>query len=275
MGGRPSRADIGASRGPAPVISRDSAVPLHAQFRQYLIELIERGELAPGAQVPRERELAEGFNVSLAPVRQAILDLAKEGYVYRVRGKGTFVRAAKVEERIAILGSFTEAMRAKGLAARLQVLDQELASPPPAIARQLRTRGRVVRIRRRAVVDDQPMAMLEAFLPARRFPGLGSADLEDRSLYAHLAGRYGTVLARAESVIEVGRCDPETALLLALPAGSPLLLVDGVTFDDHDEPVEFSHVLYRADRFRFRLDSVRRSEGVIHLIDAGGGEDTG
>jgi hypothetical protein len=39
--------------------------------------------------------------------------------------------------------------------------------------------------------------------------------------------------------------------------------------------VEFSHVLYRADRFRFRLDSVRRSEGVVHLIDAERGEDTG
>ena len=147
MGGRPTRADVGASRGPAPLISRDSAVPLHAQFRLYLIDLIERGELAPGAQVPRERELAERFDVSLAPVRQAILDLAKEGYVYRVRGKGTFVRAAKVEEKIAILGSFTEAMRAKGLAARLQVLRPGPRLRPRAIARQLRTRGRVVRIR--------------------------------------------------------------------------------------------------------------------------------
>jgi DNA-binding GntR family transcriptional regulator len=258
-----------------PVISRDAAVPLHAQFREYLIELIERGDLAPGTQVPRERELAERFNVSLAPVRQAILDLARDGYVYRVRGKGTFVRSPKVEEKIAILGSFTEAMRAKGLAARLQVLHQEIASPSDAVRRQLRTRGRVVRIQRRAVVDDQPMALLEAFLPARRFPGLGSAELEDRSLYAHLADRYGTVVARAESVIEVGRCDPETASLLALPAGSPVLLVDGVTFDDHDNPVEFSHVLYRADRFRFRLDSFRRSERVIHLIDGDRVEDTG
>jgi GntR family transcriptional regulator len=250
-----------------PVISRDAAVPLHAQFREYLIELIQRGDLAPGTQVPRERELAERFNVSLAPVRQAILDLAKEGYVYRVRGRGTFVRSPKVEEKIAILGSFTEAMRAKGLAARLQVLYQKVAPSSHEIGRQLRTRGRVVRIQRRAVVDDQPMALLEAFLPARRFPGLESADLEDRSLYAHLVDRYGTVLARAESVIEVGRCDPETAGLLALPAGSPVLLVDGVTFDDHDDPVEFSHVMYRADRFRFRLESFRRSERVIHLID--------
>jgi DNA-binding GntR family transcriptional regulator len=274
MAGGISRAN-GVHRGHGPLISRDAAVPLHAQFREYLIDLIERGDLAPGAQVPRERELAECFNVSLAPVRQAILDLAKEGYVYRVRGKGTFVRAAKVEEKIAILGSFTEAMRARGLAARLQVLHQEVVPPSEAIARQLRTRGRVVRIQRRAVVDGQPIALLEAFLPARRFPGLGSAELEDRSLYAHLADSYGTVLARAESLIEVGRCDPETAGLLALPAGSPVLLVDGVTFDGRDDPVEFSHVLYRADRFRFRLDSVRRSERVIHLIDAERGEDTG
>ena len=89
---------------PDPMINRESPVPLHTQFRQYLVALIERGELDPGAQVPRERELAERHGVSLAPVRQAILDLVKEGYFYRVRGKGTFVREAKVEEKISILG---------------------------------------------------------------------------------------------------------------------------------------------------------------------------
>jgi len=251
------------------MINRESPVPLHTQFRQYLVALIERGELDPGAQVPRERELAERHGVSLAPVRQAILDLVKEGYFYRVRGKGTFVREAKVEEKISILGSFTESMRAKGLNARVQVLRLETTTPTPEIARQLRSHGKVVRLQRRAMVDDQPVALLEAFLPISRFPGLDLAGLEGRSLYAHLAEQYGARVARAESVIEVGRCDPETASLLGLAPGSPVLLVDGVTFDENGDPVEYSNVLYRADRFRFRLDSYRRSEQVIHLIDGG------
>jgi GntR family transcriptional regulator len=251
------------------VISRDSPVPLHTQFRRYLLDLVEQGELEPGAQVPRERELAERFGVSLAPVRQAILDLVKDGYFYRVRGKGTFVREEKVEEKVAILGSFTESMRAKGLDASVHVIRRETSTPTPAIARLLRSRGKVVRIVRRAVLEGQPVALLEAFLPVKRFPELESAELEGRSLYAHLADRYGVVVSRAENVIEVARCDPETAGLLGVPPGSPELLVDGVTFDDRDEPVEYSRVHYRADRFRFRLDSFRRSDDIFHLIEGG------
>jgi len=251
------------------VISRDSPVPLHTQFRRYLLDLVEQGDLEPGVQVPRERELAERFGVSLAPVRQAILDLVRDGYFYRVRGRGTFVREEKVEEKVAILGSFTESMRAKGLDASVQVIRRETSSPTPAIARHLRSRGKVVRIVRRAVLDGQPVALLEAFLPVKRFPELASAELEGRSLYAHLAERYGVVVSRAENVIEVARCDPVTAGLLGVPPGSPELLVDGVTFDDGDEPVEYSRVHYRADRFRFRLDSFRRSEDIFHLIEGG------
>jgi len=268
MGARTSRR-AGTSPSSVAVISRDSPVPLHTQFRRYLLDLVEQGDLEPGVQVPRERELAERFGVSLAPVRQAILDLVKDGYFYRVRGKGTFVREEKVEEKVAILGSFTESMRAKGLDASVHVIRRETSSPTPAIARQLRSRGKVVRIVRRAVLDGQPVALLEAFLPVKRFPELESAELEGRSLYAHLADRYGVVVSRAENVIEVARCDPETAGLLGVPPGSPELLVDGVTFDDRDEPVEYSRVHYRADRFRFRLDSFRRSEDIFHLIEGG------
>ena len=66
-------------------------------------------------QLPRERELAEALGVSLAPVRQAMVDLTKEGYVDRTRGKGTFVRERKLVEKIQILGSFHGSMRQQGL----------------------------------------------------------------------------------------------------------------------------------------------------------------
>ena len=71
--------------------------------------------LQPGEQLPRERELAEALGVSLAPVRQAMADLTKEGYVDRTRGKGTFVRDRKLVEKIQILGSFHDSVRRPGL----------------------------------------------------------------------------------------------------------------------------------------------------------------
>jgi GntR family transcriptional regulator len=269
-----AREGFGRRRAPGPrpaaIISRDSPVPLHLQFRQYLLDMIERGDLLPGEQLPRETELAKRHGVSLAPVRQAILDLVKEGFVYRVRGRGTFVREQKVDEKISILSSFTESMRAKGVRAEVHVLRQERVPAPVEVREALRLRGRdALLIERRALVGGEPVALLAAFLPPRKFHGLASVPLDGRSLYQTLGERYGTTLARAESLIEVGRCGPEQAALLGVPAGSPVLLVAGTTFDEHDDPVEYSRVTYRADRFRFRLDSYRRSDQVFHLIHGG------
>src|SRR5260370_18457094 len=114
-------------------INRDSPVPLHHQVRNYLLGCIERGELLPGQKLLQEREYAARFGLSLAPVRQAILDLVKAGYLYRVPGRGTFVREEKVEEKISILSSFSESMRAKGLSAVLSVAELRVSKIPPNI----------------------------------------------------------------------------------------------------------------------------------------------
>src|SRR5947209_11407640 len=132
------------ARHPAALISRTSSLPLHLQFRQLLLGMIERGEVRPGEQLPREREIASRYGVSLAPIRQAMLDLAKEGYLYRVQGRGTFVREQTVEEKIALLSSFTESMRAKGLEPQLHVLRQQAVQTPKIVAAGLRTRERKV-----------------------------------------------------------------------------------------------------------------------------------
>src|ERR1700757_3702885 len=94
-------------------ISRGSPVPLHHQLRQMLQDQIERGSLRPGQQIPHERASAESLGIGLAPVRQALLDLVRQGYLLRVRGKGTFVRDDKVIEKVSLLGSFTDSLRSQ------------------------------------------------------------------------------------------------------------------------------------------------------------------
>src|SRR5207302_7816857 len=131
------------------VISRASAVPIHTQFRTHLLRRIERGELRQGQKLLSEREYADKLGVSLAPIRQAILDLVKEGYLHRTRGRGTFVQEAKVDEKIAILSSFTQSMRAKGLDPDIHIRFRGLVDADPAIAAALRTRERKLLLIRR------------------------------------------------------------------------------------------------------------------------------
>ena len=260
--------------GEARPLNRESPIPLHHQVRNYLLGCIERGELLPGQTLLQEREYAARFRISLAPVRQAILDLAKEGYLYRVPGRGTFVREQKVEEKISILSSFTDSMRAKGLSADLRVVEQSVGKPPPHINALLaESEQEFVTIQRVAFIKDTAVALLSSYLPLRLVPGLEQVDLNGKSLYKLLEERYGIVLARAENTIEVVRCRSAQSSLLGVPPGTPMLQVEGKTYDVTDRFVEFAQVLYRADRFRFTIESFRRNDRVLHLIGAPGTEE--
>ena len=250
------------------VISRTSAIPIHTQFRAHLLRRIERGELRQGQKLLSEREYADQLGVSLAPIRQAILDLVKEGYLNRTRGRGTFVQEAKVNEKVAILSSFTQSMRAKGLEPDIHMRFRGLVPADPVIAEALRTRERkLLHIRRLASVDGEPAALLDAYLSPQAFPKIVHADLAEGSLYLTMEALYGVVPTRATSTIEVIRCQEEAELLGLIP-GSAALQVEGTTFDAADRPVEFSRVIYRADRFRFTIESFHRQDRVIHLIGA-------
>lgn len=68
--------------------------PLYQQLKESIIEQIRRGELQPGDRVPSENELARRASVSRMTTKQALTELARDGWVYRIRGKGTFVASA-------------------------------------------------------------------------------------------------------------------------------------------------------------------------------------
>lgn len=252
-----------------PSINRDSPIPLHHQVRSYLLRCIERGELLPGQQLLQEREYAARFGISLAPVRQAILDLVKEGLLYRTPGRGTFVREQKVEEKISILSSFSESMKAKGLGAVQRVVDLRVLKLPQSLRKTLESEGQqFVFLQRVASVESEAIALLTSYLPAMLVPGLESLDFNSRSLYKTLEERYGIVLARAENTIEVVRSRGAQSTVLGIPPGTPMLQVEGKTYDVTGQFVEFAQVLYRADRFRFTIESFRRDDRVLHLIGA-------
>ncbi len=72
-------------------IDRNARVPIYRQLKEIIRAKIERGEFKPGMRIPTEYELCETFSVSRISVRQALAELANEGFLYRRQGQGTFV----------------------------------------------------------------------------------------------------------------------------------------------------------------------------------------
>ncbi|QGH35981.1 GntR family transcriptional regulator [Gracilibacillus salitolerans] len=64
---------------------------LYQQVYQYIKTDITNGKFQVGDRIPSEKELAEKFEVSRITSKKALEKLMNEGYVYRQRGRGTFV----------------------------------------------------------------------------------------------------------------------------------------------------------------------------------------
>ncbi|MGO4538234.1 GntR family transcriptional regulator [Paenibacillus sp. 2TAB19] len=66
---------------------------LYKQIQQQIREKIISGRLRPSDRIPSEQELMDEFKVSKITVKNALTELADEGLVTRIQGKGTFVAA--------------------------------------------------------------------------------------------------------------------------------------------------------------------------------------
>ena len=66
--------------------------PMYEQVKDGIKEAIINGELKAHDLMPSVRQLAADLNVSMITTKRAYADLEREGLIYTVAGKGTFVK---------------------------------------------------------------------------------------------------------------------------------------------------------------------------------------
>lgn len=80
------------------IVSTTSGVPLYEQIVEQIRQQIMAGDIAAGAALPSLRALAGELRVSLITTTRAYNDLAAEGLIINVPGKGSFVAQLDPEE---------------------------------------------------------------------------------------------------------------------------------------------------------------------------------
>ena len=76
------------------MIKRAAPKYKYQNLKDYLIDKIRSGGFDGSGRLDSEPQLCERFSLSRNTIRQAIQELENEGYVYRIHGKGTFIRNA-------------------------------------------------------------------------------------------------------------------------------------------------------------------------------------
>jgi len=79
------------------LISNSSDKPIYDQIASQIKQMIINGELEAGAPLPSMRVLAKELRISVITTKRAYEDLERDGFIYSVVGKGTYVAEKNLE----------------------------------------------------------------------------------------------------------------------------------------------------------------------------------
>jgi len=231
-----------------------SSVPMHTQIREIVRRRVLDGTYAPHSQMPSESQMMEAFSVSRITIRQALGDLQKEGLIFKVPGKGSFVAKPKAFQNLSRLQGFGEAMGPSGYETFSQVLSMRQVPASDVVARrlQLALGDAVYEIQRLRYLNREPISVDQSYFPLALGERLAQEDLPTRDIFVILENDFGLHLTHADVQIEAISADEFLARQLRIAESSPLLRIERLTYAD-DQPVDFEFLYYRGDAFQYRL----------------------
>jgi GntR family transcriptional regulator len=249
-----------------PGLDRRGPLPLYFQLREAVLREIEDRGLEAGDRLPTEAALQRTYRVSRSTIRQALAEMAAEGLIRTVHGVGTFVAEPKIHH-VPLLTSFTELASSQGFVPSHRVLISMLVGAPPEVATDLGLEtGTACRfLRRLMLADGKEVGLAETWLPhdvvGAHDELFEQARLDRGSLYEVLQGPpIALALHRAVESISPGVADSRSAGLLGCAEGSPVLLINRVTFTPQDRAVEATHLVFAGDRYEYRVELFRPAE---------------
>jgi GntR family transcriptional regulator len=144
-----------------------------------------------------------------------------------------------------------------GYQAQIKVVRMETTAAPGHIAAALGVeRGTLVtRLVRLEIVGGAPLAVAVNYMPTALGERIRPRDLTRISLLEFLRDRLRVPLGAIHQSIEARLPDLETAGLLGTDLTQPVLAVRLVVTDTSGRPVEVSDTFYRADRYRYELET--------------------
>jgi GntR family transcriptional regulator len=241
-------------------------LPLYAQIKEALRARILDGTYAPHSQMPSEHELCALFDVSRITVRQALGDLQKEGLVFKLHGKGTFVSKPKAFQNVSSLQGFAEAMSSMGYEIVNQLRSFKIVKANRQVAARLNIEegAPVTEIHRVRLLNREPVSLELTWLPEAIGKRLANADLVTRDIFLILENDCNLSLGRADIAIDAILADDDIVDALRVEEGSAVLRIDRLTHDADGAPIDYEHLYFRGDAFqyRFQIDRERQAKPV-------------
>lgn len=234
-------------------INKNSTIPLYIQLMNIFIEKIENN-MEENDKLESEREICKKYGVSRTTVREALDELEKNNYIYKVQGKGNFISPRVVEQDLIKVSSFTEEMKKHGKNPTSKLLNFEIIEANSKVAGKLKIDEDelVFKLSRIRIADDIPMIYEITYLPYERFKVLTKEMIEENPLYEIFKNNFHVYITSAEEVIESVLINKLESVYLEISQGQAALKFERIAYEQK-EIVEYTITIARGDKYRYRV----------------------
>ena len=194
------------------------------------------------------------FGVARVTVRQAMELLARDGLVSAERGRGTFVTAQPVRDRLLMLETSLQALADvyRNDTPNLTLID-EAAATPRLFARDGAPAPQYRFMRRVHSRNGETYCVISIFLDERIFR-MAPRRFRRETVIPVLLDLPRVTVARAWQTLEIGTADVTVARHLHIPANAAVAEVRRVCQDRRGTVIYLGEVTYRGDYIHLEMD---------------------
>lgn len=242
------------------LLDRNSGEKLYIQLASLIRAQIQNGQIKEGQLLLTEDELCRSCGVSKAVVRQAMTELAREGYVQKRQGVGTFATKPKIVEGTPMEVVLSDKVIDFGQPLETLVIHKGPSATPSEMATLFSGRPpeqvfKVVRLRR---IKGKPVLLETAYVDSTLCPGLPLDDLKNRSLFDLVENRYKLRIDQVASSFAVTHLGEREAELLKEQTGKTAILFDQILYLPGDRPLGLLRSLCPAGDYRISFQWFRK-----------------
>ena len=235
-------------------VDRASKQKLYVQMYAIFLEKIKGGEWPVGSRIPSEDELCTVYGVSKVTVREALQELVREGYLKRRQGKGTFVIDSSLRLGIVVRTRLSEEdLYGKEAKTHREILTRGIRVPPEDVKKFLMTEEGVHYVCIRNVVKHETYCE-ETFVPAYILPGFQRENIAHKSFYDILEKKGAKKISRVLQTIEVTHAGNNTAAVLRIQKGSPVVRIRRIFTGSDETPIAYASIAGRGNHHCFQME---------------------
>jgi GntR family transcriptional regulator len=241
------------------LINREYHQKLYLQVYEIIKKKIDTQEWQIGTQIPTEEDLCKLFGVSRATIRTAILELARQGYLKRTQGKGTFIHKNSVSEGFTMHTSLREPLLDYDEEPTSTVLVRTVLMPIDNldIKLDIAPDKHVIYIKKLWKIDEEPVMLQEIYIPYHICPLLLEDNIEHQSLLELFEKKYAIRITRIKNYIDIGQVNDDQGELIGAKDSRALLLTQ--EFYSGDTIVAYLVSTKRPNNFHIFLELNRNS----------------